>query len=88
MLDDPVTRSALAVIITVIFATLIAGTVLYLMIRAGERGAPKPPHKGQMWLAGIIGIAVPMLVLAYALLFSPAARMTPRQLHQTEMHEP
>ena len=38
-----------------------------------------------MLLAGIIGIAVPLLILAYAVLFSPSARMTPEQLHQQEL---
>jgi ABC-type Fe3+ transport system permease subunit len=87
MLDDPVTRSALIVIVTVFFALVIAITVMYLLIRSGEKGAPKPPHKAQMWLAGLIGIAVPLLVLAYALVFSPSARLTPQQLHQQEIEK-
>ena len=85
MLDDPVTKAALTVFIVVFFAIIIALSVLYLLIRAGEKGPPKPPAKGQMWLAGIIGIAVPLLILAYAVLFSPSARMTPEQLHQQEL---
>ena len=87
MLDDPVTRSALIVIIAVFFATVIAVTIMYLLIRSGEKGAPKPPHKAQLWLAGITGIAVPLLVLAYALVFSPSARLTPQQLHQQEIEK-
>ena len=85
MLDDPVTKAALTVFIVVFFAIVIALSVLYLLIRAGEKGPPKPPAKGQMLLAGIIGIAVPLLILAYAVLFSPSARMTPEQLHQQEL---
>jgi len=85
MLDDPVTKAALTVFIVVFFAIVIALTVLYLIIRAGEKGQPKPPHKGQMWLAGLIGIALPLLILAYAVIFSPSARMTPEQLHQQEL---
>jgi len=87
MLDDPVTRKALTVFIVVFFALLIAGTVLYVSMRAGEKGPPKPPHKAQMWLAGLIGIGVPLLIFAYALLFSPSARLTPQQLHQQEMQK-
>ena len=85
MLDDPVTKAALTVFIVVFFAIVIALTVLYLLIRAGEKGPPKPPAKGQMWLAGLIGIALPLLILAYAVIFSPSARMTPEQLHQQEL---
>jgi drug/metabolite transporter (DMT)-like permease len=77
----------MAVFVTVFFATLIAIAVMYLLIRAGEKGPPKPPHKGQMWLAGVIGIGIPLLMLAYALLFSPSARLTPRQLHQQQMQQ-
>ena len=40
-----------------------------------------------MWLAGLIGIAVPLLILAYALVFSPSARLTPQQLHQQELQK-
>ena len=87
MLDDPVTRAALTVFIVVFFITLMAIAVMYLLIRSGERGKPKPPHKAQMWLAGIIGIAVPLLILTYALLFSPSARLTPQQLHQQELQK-
>lgn len=87
MLDDPTTRAALIVFATVLFATVIAIAVLYLLIRSGEKGAPKPPHKGQLWLAGIIGIGVPMLILAYALLFSPSATLDPQQLHKQELKQ-
>ena len=85
MLDDPVTVSALIVLIVVFFGLLIALTTLYLLIRSGERGEPKPPHKGQMWLAGLIGIVVPLLILAYAVAFSPAAKLSPDRLHQQEL---
>ncbi|MHC3993746.1 hypothetical protein ACXWTF_02890 [Thiomicrolovo sp. ZZH C-3] len=87
MLDDPVTRAAMVVFVTVFFATLIAIAVMYLLIRAGEKGPPKPPHKGQIWLAGLIGIGIPLLMLAYALLFSPSARLTPQQLHQQQIEK-
>lgn len=84
MLDDPVIRSAFTVIGTVFFGTVTAITVLYLLIRSGEKGKPRPPHKNQLWMAGIIAIAVPLLVLVYALFFSPAAQLSPQQLHQKE----
>lgn len=87
MLEDPVTKAALIVIATVFFGVIIAISVLYLLIRADEHGQPKPPHKMQMLLAAVIGIAVPFLILAYALLFSPSARMTPQKLHQMEMQK-
>lgn len=87
MLNDPVTQAALTVFIVVFFVIVIALSVLYLLIRAGEKGPPQPPHKGQMWLAGLIGIALPMLILAYAVLFSPSARLTPDQLHEQEMRK-
>ena len=86
-MNDPVTQAALTVFIVVFFVLLIALSVLYLLIRAGEKGTPQPPHKGQMWLAGLIGIALPMLILAYAVLFSPSARLTPDQLHRLEMQK-
>ena len=54
---------------------------MYLAIRSGEKGQPRPPHRGQMWLAGLIGIAVPALLLLYALFFSPSATLTPGQMH-------
>jgi len=86
MIDDPVTRSALTVIFIVFLATLVAGAVMYLLIRSGEK-MPLPPHRIQMWLAGIIGIGIPLLLLAYALLLSPSARLTPKELHQQQMQK-
>jgi len=86
MFDDPVIHASVIVFTVVFFATLIAIAVLYLLIRSGEKGEPTTPHKGQIWLAALIGIAVPLLVLAYAVLFSPA-RMTPKQLHQQELEK-
>ncbi len=82
MLDDTVTRTALIVITAVFFITVITIAILYLLIRAGEKGARGAPHKGQMWLAGAIGIALPLLMLGYALLLSPSARLSPKQLHR------
>jgi drug/metabolite transporter (DMT)-like permease len=87
MLDDPVTKAALTVFVIVFIAIVIALTVLYLIVRSGEKGPPKPPHKGQMLLAGIIGVAIPLLILAYAVVFSPSARLTPEQLHKLEMQK-
>ena len=87
MLDDPVTRSALIVLFSVFIVTLIAITVMYLLIRAGEKGLRRPPHKVQMWLAAIIGVVIPLIVLAYALAFSPSARLMPQQLHEQELQQ-
>jgi len=87
MFDDPVIHASVIVFIVVFFAVLIAIAVLYVLIRTGEKGEARTPHKGQIWLAALIGIAVPLLILAYAVLFSPSARMTPKQLHQQELEK-
>lgn len=86
-MNDPVTASALTVIVIALLGTLVTLALLYRAMQPGaKRRRPSAPHRKQLWLAALIGIGVPLLLLAYALLLSPAS-LSPDQLHHRMLQD-
>ena len=80
MMNDPVISSAFAVLL--LFFTLTAATLALLFAyirRGGKRG--KGFSSVETALALTVGGGVPVALLLYALLFSPAATLSPAQMH-------